>query len=115
MLCTMLYTQHFSLYILPEYIWILFALVLLYEYIWIVSVSLYAPARRTVKLSHAVLQVDPHLGGDEALISLSKKLHSENMYLLLDAVLNHTSVHHVWFDKYKGTCSGVDNEKHCCN
>ena len=46
--------------------------------------------------------MDPHLGGDKALVRLSDELHSRNMRLVLDAVLNHTSVHHVWFDKFEG-------------
>lgn len=47
-------------------------------------------------------QVDPHLGGNEALAKLSTELHRRGMKLILDAVLNHISVHHKWFDKYNG-------------
>jgi alpha-glucosidase len=46
--------------------------------------------------------VDPHLGGNDALAKLSDELHSKGMRLVLDAVLNHTSVHHIWFDKFEG-------------
>lgn len=42
-------------------------------------------------------RVDPHLGGDEALVSLSATMHQRGMKLVLDAVINHTSVYHPWF------------------
>ncbi len=44
-------------------------------------------------------QVDPHLGGDKALASLSKRLHEEGMKLILDVSINHTGTAHRWFNK----------------
>ncbi len=41
--------------------------------------------------------VDVHLGGDAALADLSSQLHQRGMRLVLDAVFNHTSVLHPWF------------------
>lgn len=43
--------------------------------------------------------VDPHLGGDEALASLSKALHENGMKLILDISINHTGTDHVWFNR----------------
>jgi alpha-glucosidase len=45
-------------------------------------------------------RVDPHLGGDEALQSLTAALRERGMRLILDAVVNHTSERHPWFDRY---------------
>ncbi|HET8904214.1 MAG TPA: maltodextrin glucosidase [Saccharospirillum sp.] len=42
--------------------------------------------------------VDAHLGGDAALADLSAQLHQRGMRLVLDAVFNHTSVFHPWFE-----------------
>lgn len=42
-------------------------------------------------------RVDQHLGGDEALVQLSESMHQCGMKLVLDAVINHTSVFHPWF------------------
>lgn len=42
-------------------------------------------------------QVDPMFGGDAALQRLIKALTQRQMYLILDAVLNHVSDHHPWF------------------
>lgn len=36
-------------------------------------------------------EIDPSLGGDEALMELSKKMHESNMKLMLDISINHTS------------------------
>jgi alpha-glucosidase len=41
--------------------------------------------------------VDPHFGGNEALECLIKDAHSRDMKIVLDAVINHTSVMHPWF------------------
>lgn len=41
--------------------------------------------------------VDPHLGGDETLIELRRATRQRDMRLMLDGVLNHTSVKHPWF------------------
>lgn len=43
--------------------------------------------------------VDPHLGGNDALMSLSDRLHEKGLKLMLDAVINHTSVYHPWFQR----------------
>ncbi len=42
-------------------------------------------------------KVDPHFGGDEALIELRKALDERNMRLMLDIVPNHCSSLHPWF------------------
>jgi alpha-glucosidase len=42
--------------------------------------------------------VDPHFGGNEALQQLCAELRQHNMRLILDAVVNHTSERHPWFD-----------------
>ncbi|MCH8552261.1 MAG: maltodextrin glucosidase [Natronospirillum sp.] len=44
-------------------------------------------------------QVDPRLGGNEALVSLRHETRERGMRLLLDGVLNHTSVEHDWFQR----------------
>lgn len=43
------------------------------------------------------LHVDERLGGDRALLALSKQIHASGMRLVLDAVFNHTSALHPWF------------------
>jgi alpha-glucosidase len=42
-------------------------------------------------------QVDPHFGGNEALIALRQALDERNMKLMLDMVPNHCSATHPWF------------------
>ena len=42
-------------------------------------------------------QVDPLLGGTEALTRLSRALHARGMRLVLDLTTNHTGVTHEWF------------------
>jgi alpha-glucosidase len=42
--------------------------------------------------------VDPHFGGNETLQQLCTDLKQNNMRLILDAVVNHTSELHPWFD-----------------
>ena len=44
--------------------------------------------------------VDPHFGGDDALVRLRTELADRRMRLVLDAVVNHTSERHPWFDRY---------------
>ena len=44
-------------------------------------------------------QIDPHLGGDEALESLCKELHARGMKIILDISINHTSSASKWFNK----------------
>jgi alpha-glucosidase len=42
--------------------------------------------------------VDPHFGSNESLAALCAALRQKNMRLILDAVVNHTSERHPWFD-----------------
>ena len=51
--------------------------------------------------------VDPHFGTNQEFASLSKDIHARNMKIVLDAVFNHTSVEHPWFDKLK--TAGLDS------
>ncbi len=44
-------------------------------------------------------QVDPKLGSNADLQSLSEELHEKDMLLMLDYVLNHTSSEHEWAEK----------------
>ncbi len=46
-------------------------------------------------------KIDPRFGTIEELRSLQQKMQTENMYLMLDIVLNHTSHHHAWADRAK--------------
>ncbi len=41
--------------------------------------------------------VDPHFGGNKALSDLVEAAHQEDIKIVLDAVINHTSVMHPWF------------------
>lgn len=41
--------------------------------------------------------VDPHFGGNEALADLVDNAHDRGMKVVLDAVINHTSIMHPWF------------------
>jgi alpha-glucosidase len=43
--------------------------------------------------------VDPHLGGDEALVELRRRLDARGMRYLLDIVPNHCGYWHPWFQK----------------
>lgn len=42
-------------------------------------------------------EVDPHFGGDEALVSLRKALDAANMRIILDVTPNHCGHENVWF------------------
>lgn len=42
-------------------------------------------------------QVDPHFGGNEALLELRRQLTARNMRYILDIVPNHCGVEHSWF------------------
>ena len=44
--------------------------------------------------------VDPHFGGNEALEKLCAELRERGFRLILDAVVNHTSERHPWFDRF---------------
>lgn len=43
--------------------------------------------------------VDPHFGGDEALIKLTNELHKRGMKIILDVSINHTGTANKWFNK----------------
>lgn len=45
-------------------------------------------------------QVDPHLGGNTALEQLCQAVHGRGMKIVLDAVVNHTSFNHPWFNRF---------------
>jgi alpha-glucosidase len=42
-------------------------------------------------------QVDPHLGGDQALVELRNATHQRGMHVILDIVPNHCGFFHPWF------------------
>ena len=44
-------------------------------------------------------QIDEKLGGDEAFISLTKKLHEEGMRIVVDISINHTGIEHPWLKR----------------
>ncbi len=46
-------------------------------------------------------KVDERFGSNEDLNTLIEKMNAQNMYLMLDIVLNHTSHHHEWAQKAK--------------
>lgn len=46
------------------------------------------------------LRIDPHLGTNTQFAELVADIHRRDMKIILDAVFNHTSVDHPWFDKY---------------
>ncbi|MCM2678671.1 maltodextrin glucosidase [Echinimonas agarilytica] len=46
------------------------------------------------------LNVDPHLGGNSALQKLCHDVHQRGMKIVLDAVFNHTSENHPWFNRW---------------
>ena len=46
------------------------------------------------------LKVDPHFGTNEAFAELCSDLKERDMRIILDAVINHTSERHPWFDRY---------------
>lgn len=43
--------------------------------------------------------VDPHFGGDKALVELAEALHANDMKLILDISINHVGSEHRWFNK----------------
>lgn len=43
--------------------------------------------------------IDPHLGGEKALIKLTQEMHKRGMRLMLDISINHTSSDAKWFNK----------------
>lgn len=44
--------------------------------------------------------IDPHLGSNNEFADLVQSLHQRKMKIVLDAVYNHTSLNHPWFDRY---------------
>lgn len=52
--------------------------------------------------------VDPHLGGDEALIALRRELDQRGMRYILDIVPNHCGYWHSWFQKARADASSVE-------
>ena len=54
-------------------------------------------------------QVDPHFGGNQALVRLRQATRQRGMRLLLDGVFNHSGDTCNWFDRYRqGDGSGAD-------
>ncbi len=47
------------------------------------------------------LNIDPHLGTNEEFAELVNDLHQRDMKIVLDAVFNHTSLDHPWFDRFQ--------------
>ncbi len=43
--------------------------------------------------------VDEHLGGNEALIDLTERLHKAGMSIIVDVSINHTGTEHEWFKR----------------
>jgi alpha-glucosidase len=57
------------------------------------------PARSTHRYdASSFYEVDPLLGGGEALRSLARAAHTRGMRILGDLTTNHTGVHHEWFE-----------------
>ncbi|MDC5842066.1 maltodextrin glucosidase [Vibrio europaeus] len=56
-----------------------------------------APSNHKYDTSNYV-QVDPHLGSNEHFASLCQQLRDREMKIMLDAVFNHTSTEHPWFN-----------------
>lgn len=48
-------------------------------------------------------RIDPHLGNNEQFADMVENLHQRDMKIVLDAVYNHTSVNHPWFNRYQKT------------
>lgn len=59
--------------------------------------------------------VDKHLGGNEALASLTSALHENDMKIILDVSINHTGMEHVWFKKAKADKNAVEREYYYFN
>ena len=52
-------------------------------------------------------QVDPHFGGDEALVALREALNQRDMRLMLDIVPNHSGASNAWFLAAQSSASAV--------
>ncbi len=46
------------------------------------------------------LNIDPHLGTNKEFAEFVADLHARGMKIVLDAVFNHTSLNHPWFDRF---------------
>lgn len=59
-------------------------------------------------------EIDPSLGGEDALIKLSEEMHKRDMKLVLDISINHTSSSSKWFNKdglfYEKSIGGYNNK-----
>ncbi|NLS11835.1 maltodextrin glucosidase [Vibrio sp. SM6] len=51
--------------------------------------------------------VDPHLGTNAEFAQLSRDVHQRGMKIVLDAVFNHTSHNHPWFDRFSQREDGL--------
>ncbi len=52
--------------------------------------------------------VDPHLGGDAALASLSSALHAAGMKIIVDVSINHTGIEHKWMGAARSDASSFE-------
>ena len=69
------------------------------------------PARSTHRYDATSLeQVDPLLGGDEALASLVKAAHARGMHLVGDLTLNHCGAGHEWFLRAEADAAALERE-----
>lgn len=62
--------------------------------------------------------VDPHFGGDQALVSLVEELHKNGIKIILDVSINHTGIANRWFNrdatffpKNEGAYNNPDSEE----
>ncbi len=55
------------------------------------------------------MSIDPHLGTEEDFVQLRTDTKQRGMKLILDAVFNHTSTEHAWFDRMQRTDIGAYN------
>lgn len=53
------------------------------------------------------MTIDPHFGSNQDFADLSGAIHKRGMKVILDAVFNHTSEEHLWFDKNDKTKDGA--------
>ncbi len=53
------------------------------------------------------LNIDPHLGTNEEFVELVEDIHKRGMKIVLDAVFNHTSLSHPWFDRHHQRGDGL--------
>ncbi|MBJ3591730.1 maltodextrin glucosidase [Salmonella enterica subsp. enterica serovar Saintpaul] len=51
--------------------------------------------------------VDPHFGGDRALLRLRDNTQKQGMRLILDGVFNHSGDSHAWFDRHNQGADGA--------